>query len=622
MDHRDLLNQFRVDENIYYIGAFRPPITFLSQQNRALNFVWALQASPFKIKKASICIVGAGLAGLTAASALQVLGADVTVLERASDVMPLQQGNSSRFILPHLFDWPTPGSAYPRTHLPFLNWTAGTAGDIASDILFQWKRIGLTPQFGVDARRVRRIEDQPNVILHDGVALPFDLIVITTGFGLENAHLARHTPHYWRNDDLDQPFISENVFVCLISGIGDGGLIDVLRVATSNFRHGNFLQWVVGNTWLREAAESIQSRIVSGVDQAVVWQDFLDQVIPTEIEEYLIKSRRQRTTVEVVGPGPTPMHGRALISTQIAIAMLWKLNFISYTQGRLTNVERRGRDSYRAAIHEANKSEKSDMRMFHRVITRVGPTNTVRMLIGNAQFLAMSTSLPSSGADRSPTPHYGLFLKDEFMAANQETKFKVIFALGTFGDRGTEVTSGTQASVVAALNLLGQQLGIDSLSEQFTADGITFHTFETEQVWNELSCKFQVANGGITTPRGSCAGPLIIVETNFRSLLDTLLNNDPLRYQSLSIGVTSDVLDAGHLEPVRDLETNVFIEDLRAIDGTLRIASHLGMFQGHRLFSVQDLVAILRNQWEIRRVHNLGWLISAPEQHLKNNWTI
>jgi hypothetical protein len=86
--------------------------------------------------------------------------------------------------------------------------------------------------------------------------------------------------------------------------------------------------------------------------------------------------------------------------------------------------------------------------------------------------------------------------------------------------------------------------------------------------------------------------------------------------------VTGDVINAGHLEPARDLETNVFVQDLRETDGTLRLVSHLGMFQAHRLFSVQDLVSILRNEWVTNRIHNLGWLISAPAQHLRDHWTI
>lgn len=623
MDPEVLLNQLRVLDDIYYIGAFQPPITFLSQQNRALNFVWALQRSRFEIENASICVIGAGLAGLMSASALHVLGANVTVLERASDLMPLQQGNSSRFVLPHLFEWPTVGSAYPRTHLPFLNWTAGSAGDIASDIISQWSRIGLNPEYAVKVHRVGRVGDQPTVILRDGASRFFDLVVITTGFGVENAHLARHTPHYWRNDDFDQPFIKDDMFSCLVSGTGDGGLIDALRIATRNFRHGDFLRWIAGNNWIRQQAESIRSRIAAGENPTIVWQEFLDLPLPADIEAYLLDARRPRTTVTVVGRGVTPMHGKALLSTQIAIAMFWKLNIIIYRQRNLTNIEKRGRDNYRARIAEVDHNENFETLEFDRVITRVGPTNVLRPLIGNARFDAMSDDWPTAGADESPLPQYGIaYLKDEFMAANQETRFEVLFALGTFADRGQPVINATMATVVESLDVLGNQLGINNLSEQFTADGVTFRAFESEQSWNGLPCMFRLANGGVVTDRGSCAGPVITVQTEHRSLLDTLLNADPLRYHALSIGVTPDVIGAGHLEPARDLETNVFVQDLRASDGTLRLVSHLGMFQAHRLFSVQDLLSILRNQWVTNRIHNLGWLISAPEQHLAEHWTI
>jgi hypothetical protein len=60
-----------------------------------------------------VSVSGGGLgAGLTAAAAIVRKGviADVTIFERRDTAIPLQLGCDTRWVHPHIYDWPPPGS--------------------------------------------------------------------------------------------------------------------------------------------------------------------------------------------------------------------------------------------------------------------------------------------------------------------------------------------------------------------------------------------------------------------------------------------------------------------------------------------------------------------------------
>ena len=155
---------------------------------------------------------------------------------------------------------------------------------------------------------------------------------------------------------------------------------------------------------------------------------------------------------------------------------------------------------------------------------------------------------------------------------------------------------------------------VEKLSQSFTTDGMTLAGRECVVNWQGMTCEFRIEDGPFETKGGHRAGPVIAVKTLHRTLLDYLLNNDPLAYNSFEVGVPESLNQ--HLERVRDLETAVFLHDDRQGRGSIRMDSHLGMFQAHRLFSVDDFVDILGNKWVVQRYHGLGWMIGQPKQHV------
>jgi hypothetical protein len=72
----------------------------------------------------------------------------------------------------------------------------------------------------------------------------FDVIVLTVGFGIETGVREGSTTSYWRNDSINQPrpgITSEKPDLYLVSGTGDGGLIDLLRCRIKSFNHGRII---------------------------------------------------------------------------------------------------------------------------------------------------------------------------------------------------------------------------------------------------------------------------------------------------------------------------------------------------------------------------------------------
>src|SRR5262249_4030783 len=92
--------------NIIALGCFANHVTFYSQQVRALNLIDAL-CNTGKLKSDDhVAVVGAGLAGLSAAAATLARGLTVHLFEKLNDPalldgrMPLQTDSQKRWIDP------------------------------------------------------------------------------------------------------------------------------------------------------------------------------------------------------------------------------------------------------------------------------------------------------------------------------------------------------------------------------------------------------------------------------------------------------------------------------------------------------------------------------------------
>jgi len=294
---RDLLTKFKVnDAPLFIVGTFDTGVTVYSQQVRALNLVWAAVESETlaagnqtpRPEPEKVAVVGAGFAGLTVAAALLAKGvaAEITLFEQRDTLLPLQQGSDSRWLHPRIYDWPRPGSDASVAMLPVLNWMAARASDVVVQVLSRWRHAVRSatinqPRLYCNTRHLqihesgdrtkrlriewvgeeRNAEDgtapkgQANSAI--GMSQNFDFVVLAVGFGLERDGAVS----YWRNETLGQPALHGSRRTYLVSGQGDGAMIDLLRIRISQYRQDRILDEIFsGRDKLLSTLDSIHHR--------------------------------------------------------------------------------------------------------------------------------------------------------------------------------------------------------------------------------------------------------------------------------------------------------------------------------------------------------------------------
>src|SRR4051794_9411876 len=105
------LDDMKADiDGAFVLGCFNRYITVYSQQVRAINLVGALMEKHGTMADMRVAIVGAGIAGVTAAAhMLEQTNAEVAVFEAAPRPLWLQDDCRERWLHPGLYDWPLPG---------------------------------------------------------------------------------------------------------------------------------------------------------------------------------------------------------------------------------------------------------------------------------------------------------------------------------------------------------------------------------------------------------------------------------------------------------------------------------------------------------------------------------
>jgi hypothetical protein len=143
--------------------------------------------------------------------------------------------------------------------LPVLNWSEGRASDVARTVIRGFSEycdefatseehlsiyLGLR-YFHIDSgtREIAWVGHKANrtgAFFHlgrpVGCAAFFDTIVLAAGFGLETQMPGYSIESYWRNEQLAQPTLDGGQRRYLVSGFGDGALVDLCRLTIERFR--------------------------------------------------------------------------------------------------------------------------------------------------------------------------------------------------------------------------------------------------------------------------------------------------------------------------------------------------------------------------------------------------
>ena len=379
----DILQQMAVrrEAGVYVLGCFERRITLYTQQVRALNLIHSLFAEERLKGESKLAVIGGGAAGLTVAAGAAIRGARVTVFEQASDLLPMFRNNRQRWLHPHLYDWPEEGSEDEQANLPVLDWKADLAGNVAERLLAQWQL--LAQRYGIEVHtRVQRLQllpgsSAPHQLTWNTESFDegeFEAVILAVGFGTERMLEGAPSRSYWEDDNLDRLHTSSTPRRYLISGTGDGGLVDLLRVRLRDFRHERIIQKYLRGASLGEVKAELlklEEEFRKGrLKERDFFKKYKELPVCKELDERLREDLRADTTAVLNGRDTFPLSARASILNRFLSSRLMKLGGVRYESGDFS-VER-AKDAYKVVFLDENKHPKH-AEEFDDLIVRHGP---------------------------------------------------------------------------------------------------------------------------------------------------------------------------------------------------------------------------------------------------------
>lgn len=386
-------------EPIYVIGSFERRVTLYSQQVRALNLAYALFETRRLSRGAKVAVIGGGAAGVTAALGLAHLGAEVQLIERADVLLPLQHGCRTRWIHPHIYDWPKPGAEDDDADLPLANWRAGYAHDVASELTSAIEpraSIHLTLSASLNSlsalggkARLSWKGLSPAGIKITRTDVELDAVLLAVGFGVEEGSDALPMSSYWRNDDLDQPVLRRGPdrVRYLVSGNGDGGLIEVLRLRLRRFRLEE-LHRILRDSLQPAEFEDLTKQLRGWENEAAdrgdawLWERYESLQVPAKLVSELKRMLRSDTKVWLAAQR-APITARSAVLNRLWVALLIKHDGDTTWVPSATKTVVKERATCTVEFTDPDAADASTS--FDRVVVRHGPTIA---LAGKLQWVA------------------------------------------------------------------------------------------------------------------------------------------------------------------------------------------------------------------------------------------
>jgi hypothetical protein len=400
---------------VYVLGHHERRLTVFSQQVRALNLIYALFKRRVLQRGASLAVVGGGVAGLAAAGAVKRLGCLVTVLEQKS-LLHIFQGNRTRWIHPHLYDWPQVNSERSEAGLPILNWHADAAVSVERQIRAAWRK--LQEDFGT----IKCDEGIKHIVLTfpDGVPTVewsppgskagFAAVILAVGFGVEKGFTGVPYRSYWQTDDLERGDIRPEVAErrILISGTGDGGLTDLLRARLNDFDHERtFKHFIehIGPKPLKAHLLSIEKALPSSPEELTRAYDDLDPTLFRKVDAWLARQLRDNTRVVLNGTSDYILSPKSSVLNRLLAYRLCRVDErLTYEPGDLSDAEPLlGPEGYHVTVKNGGSRRSLDG-LFNEIVIRHGADNALEKSFPDVAKHCVKLVLYNEQHDKSRFP--------------------------------------------------------------------------------------------------------------------------------------------------------------------------------------------------------------------------
>jgi hypothetical protein len=399
--------------NTYILGNNAKRVTFHSQQRRAFNLIWALFEDGRLKAGDRVAIIGGGLAGITAAVAAKYKGCEVTIYELAQTFLPLWRNNSQRYVHPNIYDWPKDGNDIETTSLPALNWHADFAKNIAEQIMEEWDFYSedIIKKIPYKVKRLQENTDGEVEITTEPFRFgSFNCVVGAVGFGIEETHDVPNAVTYWTGDDIDATPVTtgnyhQNV---LITGCGDGGLIDALRNSLVDFDHKSYTDQFLKHPefeLIKDAiiiAEDTFATMDDSRASAAIYQTYQNLITP-QLTNLLQASIRKDKKVILNSNGKTPLTKNASVHNRVLVSLLIELNLITFESGKAIDFNLTDDGQYEVVIERSDGT--TDPIYVDKVIIRHGPKELITNLFGEHCIIPEC---------KEPDPTSGKLWPDEF----------------------------------------------------------------------------------------------------------------------------------------------------------------------------------------------------------------
>lgn len=388
---RQLLTHMQVPghSGLYLVGALERRVTVYSQQVRALNLVYSLFEQNHLEAGDAVAVIGGGVAGLTAAGGAARKGCRVTVFEKTSDTLHLFAGCKKRWLHPRIYDWPEPGSLRAdASDLEVLTWSTGMAGDVADHLRAQWDELGAA--YGDRIEVLRGVTVSPPKPSADGAGplltwrpgagvRRFRVVILAVGFGIERTFPSLRPQSYWHDEALDQSdHGAEKRY--LVSGLGDGGLTDLVRACIPYFRHDEIVKAFALDPDTNPAARKLADKLRQIEQEAFhrehaqkhekVWE-FLSNAYLNDMDDLAgfiddeLAKRPQVRQVMLNGPGDFPITLQASILNRLLASRLLRHGRADYWPGEIETITGTNADGWLVTLNNRTSERFDDVVIRH-----------------------------------------------------------------------------------------------------------------------------------------------------------------------------------------------------------------------------------------------------------------
>lgn len=243
---------------LYVLGCYDDRITFFSQQVRALNLAWALNEQQYLSHASRVAVIGGGAAGITVAAAIALASAKTSVVlyESRDELLELQSVSTRRSLDPHIYGWPEKGSTFTNADLPILDWQAGPVQEVRESVLRGFLNIESAANQRLRIKRghkvtgLSEVSDAFSVAIQPPTGPPetaqYDVVILAFGFGTEPSSVhGVPVESYWSDAGIPEKDLSGTAApTFIVSGSGDGSLIDLVAAATKTFDHAAMIHLI------------------------------------------------------------------------------------------------------------------------------------------------------------------------------------------------------------------------------------------------------------------------------------------------------------------------------------------------------------------------------------------